>query len=347
MITPAGSSAALFSDVIRTIDCSCLTESTIHSDTTRIVVTLNPHGGLSNRLRLTLGFWYVASLTNATLVIVWKKDVGCNLYFQDIYQPIPRTFFVGTATELKPIVSRAKQHGDIVLDVKLANSNTLQRVVEIYDHDKRAWLHQQPNGELGSLRGDLIFRLYQLLRPVPRLQLQIDTFATATNISSCVGFHIRRTDLTSHPKSSFWKRLNQVKTNASKDTIAFGSLAGKTGTFTVNDLDNAFFEKVRNGIKQAKSQRFFLATDNPDTQLKFERAAEFPNGTIFAFGEIPRARHNIPALSNRRYTTLDRAVIDAHLLARCRELHGTPGSSYTTLAWNLNRAFVSGWGVLS
>ena len=265
----------------------------------------------------SLGFWYVASLTNATLAVVWKRDLGCDSLLQDIYQPIPRTIFFEDANETLPIVTQAQQRGDAVLALKLSNKRNVQSAIEIHDHDKRGWLHQQSDGELGDFRKDLVFRLYQLLRPVPRLQVQIDTFAKASNISSCGGFHIRRTGLISHTQSQFWKSLNRANK-------------------TVDDVDNTFFDIVREGIKLDESQRYFLTTDNPDTQLKFETASDFSNGTIFAFGQI-RGGRKFSKKSNGRYTSVDRAVIDAHLLARCREIHGTPGSSYTELAVRLHQ----------
>lgn len=48
------------------------TPSFFYKNDTRYVFTLEKHGGLSNRLRLTLSFWYVA-----TLII--ERNPGCRL----------------------------------------------------------------------------------------------------------------------------------------------------------------------------------------------------------------------------------------------------------------------------
>jgi hypothetical protein len=49
---------------------------------------------------LVFGTWQRSTL-NATLAVVWKRDLGCDSLFQDIYQPIPRNIFFEDANKTR------------------------------------------------------------------------------------------------------------------------------------------------------------------------------------------------------------------------------------------------------
>lgn len=180
----------------------------------------------------------------------------------------------------------------------------------------------------------LVSRLYALLKPIPTLQGRIDAFSITNNISSCVGMHIRRTDMVEKNGTEWWKGVG-----SDHNDTASTSNRPSSHLSIINDSDDTFLNLVKDHLKENSKQRFFLATDNRTTQLKFE-TADFPQGTIFSAGVIapPRPESSRDNIVVYRHTSLDRAVMDVHLLVRCREFHGSRGSSFSTLVGRLKQA---------
>lgn len=84
------------------------------------------------------------------------------------------------------------------------------------------------------------------------------------------------------------------------------------GTYTTDD----HFEKI---IKKHPNSKFFLSTDNLKTQNKFIQ--KFPNRIIIY--------ETIPDTKSARKTSVEHAVIDLFLLASCKTMYGSLGSSFS------------------
>jgi len=138
---------------------------------------------------------------------------------------------------------------------------------------------------------------YSKLKPLPHIQEAIDEIVTSQNLKSCDGLHLRRTD-----HVSFIKRMS--------------------GSFS----NDAHFEKI---IKSNPDRKFYLATDNVETQQKFLK--QFPDQLI--------VYQNVPKVKQIRKTSMDHAVIDLYLLGNCRKVFGSFGSSFSEFAYRLHAVF--------
>ena len=147
-----------------------------------------------------------------------------------------------------------------------------------------------------------VTRLHAELQLKRELAALIDNFSVENDIDYCIGLHIRRTDHVPH-----LKRMN---------------IPGATDEF--------FIDIIKRHLKENPFANFYLAADNKATQDKFKSL--FPS-QIIVYKEIKNAyRHS------ERHTGLEHAVIDAWLLARCCQFHGSVSSTLSTLVLRLQSA---------
>jgi len=52
-------------------------------------ITVNPYGGLNNRLRVILSYLYKANIENKKLKIIWDVNEVCNDKFENLFEDIP------------------------------------------------------------------------------------------------------------------------------------------------------------------------------------------------------------------------------------------------------------------
>ncbi|MEM1038853.1 MAG: hypothetical protein AAGI12_05230 [Pseudomonadota bacterium] len=140
--------------------------------------------------------------------------------------------------------------------------------------------------------------LYEKLVLKPELRSQIDAFADSVDIGSCIGLHIRRTDHV-------------------KDAVS------QTGGYAD---DNQFMTQIEALIAQDVQARFFLATDNAETQQTFQDR----------FGERLVIYSSVPRSDALRKTSLRHAIFDVYLLSKCQRIFGSTYSSYSQLAHHLS-----------
>lgn len=142
--------------------------------------------------------------------------------------------------------------------------------------------------------------IYGFLRFTDEIENICNEFVKNNFAQKTIGMHIRRTD-----------GINGAR---------------YFGNFT---SDQFFMKLIDDELKTNKSTKFFLATDNVDTQLMFKN--KYPNNVIFY--------KLIEKKENLRQTSLKEAGIDLCLLSRCHHVEGSFHSSYTRAAilFNLNR----------
>jgi hypothetical protein len=142
-----------------------------------------------------------------------------------------------------------------------------------------------------------ILDLYSLIKLKPYLQKIVDDFANKHDLKNCVGVHIRRTDLIPMAMDRKWQWSS----------------------------DREFYLKITNELKKNPNQKFFLATDNLGTQRHFTK--HFPDKFTFY--------REIPYIKDKRKTSLEHAIIDIFLLSKCKRIHGSKCSSFSTMAKRL------------
>ena len=135
------------------------------------------------------------------------------------------------------------------------------------------------------------------LRPNKAVQGRIDEFlARHDGFVDVIGLHVRRTD-------------------------HIGCAKGGVGYYTTDEDFDALI------AAEPATKRFFLATDNVDSQRRF---AQKYGERIFWVRAIQRS-------GRQRQTSLEDAVVDLFLLARCEKMHGSVWSSFSETARALAR----------
>lgn len=130
------------------------------------------------------------------------------------------------------------------------------------------------------------------------LEKDVYNFVKSNQLDRCVGIHVRRSDYT-------------------------GNLVGKILNGVNSDEDFCNYIK-----KYSAGQRFFLATDNRDTQEYYIR--KYANRVHF-YASIPRN-------DDLRKTTLRNAIIDIYLLSYCKNIKGTYKSSFSEFSRCLRKS---------
>ena len=136
------------------------------------------------------------------------------------------------------------------------------------------------------------------LKPKQQLLQKIEEFRQQHWTDDIIGLHIRRTDLLNHLK---YKKLDS---NFSSDEM--------------------FISAIEKEISQGCS-RFFLATDNEETQKLIYH--HFPD-QIISYCQTFNSEH-------KRQTTLENALIDLYLLSSCQKIIGSYYSSFSNYAADL------------
>ena len=256
---------------------------------------VQPNGGLCNRMfNIAVA---VAALDEdesnglaPVLAVSWVRREACPVDFLELFKPCDRLRLISN-TQFSELV-RHKAVPVVGAAVKLSHTG-------------------RPN-QLDRL-------LQSLFSPIPEIEGEIERFAAAAEVATCIGLHVRRTD-----------HVNVAKSH-------------KRGLTSDEDFD-AFVAARR---LEAPTQRFFLATDNAQTQQRF--VDRWGEAVIVFYRRIgadagtagSQGSHGLQEAVDlqrqdggkaRRHTSMVHAVVDLWLLSRCRELYGSNASSYTDFA---------------
>lgn len=206
------------------------------------MLTLNPVGGLANRMRAIASGITYARATCCPLMVVWCCNWEIKARFSDIFEMPPelrgRIFYVSPA--------RYAVHYEIP---RLRNCYVTRLTCRRFTQTVNDTLPTLPHGAL--LRACNAFYPFEadlyrsLFRPLPHLRKRIDAIVAQLGQHS-VGVHIRRTD---NAESIKW----------STDTL--------------------FEEAMAQCLDEQPDTRFYLATDSEDVKRRF--AARFGNHVLF------------------------------------------------------------------
>jgi hypothetical protein len=199
------------------------------------MIIVKPNGGLGNRMRVINSALYLARQNKKeSIIVLWKKDAGLNVRFNDIFQPIAHTFTTGNmllmsyyfySRKLLPLRYRYyddQSISDNRFDTTYWDQNhrkvILNTCFDFYE------LNAQTN-------------FYHLFQPVEKLQKKIGEISKDFD-EATVGVHIRRTD-------------NVPSTEKSK-----------TGDF---------IRRMEELVEEKSGTNFYVATDDPGTESKLKQ----------------------------------------------------------------------------
>ncbi len=258
--------------------------------------------GLANRLRALVGWEALAHFRNMPFALYWKPTHECDAGFADLFEAGDYRLIGRAAFELH------KRTGAEIRE-------DLFWFTAIWDRFGKDICDWEPFRD---------FALDQLanLRPVPAVREKLDAFTAAHDFSRVEGLHIRMTD-------NLQAYANWAKTTPGFEMAYVSKLEG-------------FMGYIERTLAVSPQTRFFIATDNADVEKKLH---ERYGNTVFTYPKTyTGGTERVVSLRQRKVFNLEKrtssiqdALIELLLLARCQKIIGTYYSSYSKLAGAIGR----------
>lgn len=268
-------------------------------------LTIEPIGGLSNRLMAMDSAISFCSDNNYELHLIWPLFRGLNCKFEDLFErpdiitsisyPVEYSSnkFVSnirvSTRKISRLVSRLKF--DKILDKKAPELYTDELVIS-NSSTKYGGLDLDPQYSDVLIRTDRRFYYnpspYSLFKPVEIVRQYVADACKTLPLKNSFGIHIRRTD-------NIW-------------SIEHSPLS-------------MFHELVQNIIREHPESYIYLATDSPEVETEF--VSKYRDKIV---------TYNKPSLSRNKITGLHHALVEILLLSETRGITGSYGSSFSTVA---------------
>jgi hypothetical protein len=250
------------------------------------------HAGLCNRMKEMASAIALSRAAGQPLVVYWLKNRYLNCGFGSLFEPIEGVRVVNVETSrLKSLLS---------LDSLTYRFKTVRESADLFLGNSQIEEYRDAGVDLVPLvakaEHTVIITYYRFMagsdtlddfRPRKDIQREVDTAMAQLGTAGLVGVHIRGTD------------------NA--------EALEKSPVM-------AFVDRMRVELQRDPQARFFLATDDPDTERTI--AQSFPERVV--------TRPKVFARDNAR--GVRDALVDLLLLSRCRLILGSHWSSFTETA---------------
>ena len=251
--------------------------------------------GLCNRLRGMFSVYAFADFLNIPFGFSWHPSNPCPCQFHELFE-VPSDLVY--ENERKWLNKKSNQ-----IEIKLFRTfdtpwhfwNTIIK----NDYDL-AWENFY----------DIYKKQLRKLKPIPKINKKIISFAEKNNINERIGLHIRKTD---------------------------NGVSNKNKKYRTNE--DWYFNMIDMELDNNDQSKFFLATDNPESRLKImERYGD----KVISY--TTQDDFNIKKL---RQTSMENSIVDFYCLSLCKRLYGENGSSFSDVASELgNIEFIrSEWNV--
>lgn len=257
-------------------------------------IYLEPTGGLGNRMRSISSCIWLSQVSDARLIIVWKKGRDFNSTFEDIFlnsdyftienyrnkynylkNNIQKSFLKRYITR---IINRVLGFDFVATDPYFKNQESnILGIIEIY---KKVYF--KTHEDFGN---NLPY--YSAFIPTPSIQSKINEFINENFDKYVIGVHIRRSD-------------------------NFESI--------INSPLRSFYEKLDYEIQQRDNLKFFLATD--DIDIEEEIIKKYGSSVLVRRKNLKR---------NNTEGIID-AVIDLWCLSSTKIIYGSYWSSFSSAA---------------
>lgn len=260
------------------------------------MIFLEPHSGLANRIRVIVSGLSFAKLKNQELKIIWRKDVGLNCAFEDLFELIPNVEVIPGSLKFRLF--------NWIKNKRILNS-IIYRLDKIdftlFDNDFKKYVWSTNSDQINmdlipkSVRNYYVracnefsadYSYLKFLIPVKSVQRLIDR-EVAKFPDNITGIHIRRTD-------------NDVSIKESPLEL--------------------FIEKIKTDLIQYPDMNFFLATDDLETETRLK--ALFPS-KILAINKVNNRDSKEGIIS---------AMVDLYCLAATQKIYGSYWSSFSSMA---------------
>jgi len=230
------------------------------------------HYGLANRLRAMVGYQAIANLLDIPFHLWWSSDDSCRARFGELFE--------------SPIKVVSSPNAKVGSNVAVFEQGVWFEVVwKTFGAQFVEWPEFLQE----------VHRCLRSLRPIAKIQRQVDEFASSQNLGQALGIHIRHTD--NIDSYDYWVA-------ESRD---------------FNRADISSLDGFRNLIGENIAARpVLIATDN--TRVEADLKELYPRLLTY-----PKPYKTAGA----RSTPIAHAVIEMQLLGRCSEIVGTYYSSFS------------------
>lgn len=245
-------------------------------------------GGISNRIKCLISSMKLAEKTNRNLILYWPKDEACNCNFSDLFESKIKEI---SKEELRTIIQNKNYK---LCQSNFRNINDKKEFILIDNSKFEGFSQEDIQLKFNETPKEVtteILPYLKILKVKKEILIQVNKFIKKEFSKSIVGIHIRRGD---------FKKLN----------------IGNVST------DEKFIEEIKKEIEKNKSVKFFVATEDKNTEIKFKQI--FGNKII-----------TYPKRTSKREDegSVEEALTEMLILSRTKNIIGSYGSTFTEMVW--------------
>jgi hypothetical protein len=243
-------------------------------------------GGISNRIKCLISSMKLAEKTNRDLIVYWPKDEACNCNFSDLFENEIKGV---SKEELKKIILNKNY------ELYQNYFNKMKKEFVLVDSSRFEGFSQEDiQLKFEKTSREVVKEILSYLNKLKvkkEILIQVNKFIKKKFSKNMIGIHIRRGDF--------------VK-------------------LSIADIspDEKFIEEMKKEIEKNKNVKFFLATEDKNTEKVFRK--------IFLKKII-----TFPKKTSKREDegSVEEALIELIILSKCDKLIGSYGSTFTEMAW--------------
>lgn len=227
----------------------------------QLYIKLKPQAGLCNRMRTISSAIYIASKLSARIDIFWTKDSGCNVKFNELFEPINLNipiriieysgFYYRVSCKRNLYIPSLLRRVSGLKEIKNFNCRTSGDIFSLLPKSGKIFI--QSCHSLCEL-----YDLSKIFKPIDEIQKIINNI-TNNFTENTIGLHIRRTD-----------NIKSIEHN--------------------NIID--FINYIKDEITLDKNVKFYLATDDIKVKSLLE---EMFKSNIISY-EAPLCRNSIDGM---------------------------------------------------
>ena len=258
------------------------------------MIIIEPCAGLGNRL-LGLGSAYaVAKKLDRKLVVMWKREVGCNIRFQELFDlPFEVVEISENGLKKEPVAQilgdRAKKKWRNSAD-RFLECDEVEKIKEREGYEGLFRLIEQTPVIYLKAFGpicEVTAESYSFVKPSKNIE-EKGAYLFRELTGQCVGVHVRRTDHT--------------------EAIANSPLA-------------LFAERMKKELETVADTSFFVATD--DKEVRRELKELLPDAKLI----FPQS----DVIDRDSKEGIEEAFIEMLALSKCRKILGSYNSTFSLL----------------
>lgn len=258
------------------------------------MIIIEPCAGLGNKLLGLSSAYSVAKKLNRELVVIWKREVGCNVKSAELfdlpvkvieisengYSKEPIAHFRGNVMKKKwrNKASRFLECGDVEDIKKKEGFEGVMKVIE-----REPVIYLKSFGPICELDASC----FSFLKPSSYIEEKGKTLFSQLN-ENTVGVHVRRTDHT--------------------EAIANSPLS-------------LFMDKMRNEVEKSRETTFFVATDDETVKKELREG----------FADVKLIFNESGIIDRNSKEGLEDAFIEMLALSRCRKILGSFNSTFSLI----------------